>query len=78
MTMDTQIETLKKEFVESLAKANSVQQVEELKVKYLGKKGPIQDLMKGLRDCSPEERPLAGKKINDVKEYIDASPPGQV
>lgn len=70
--MDTQIETLKKEFVEALAKANSLQQVEELKVKYLGKKGPIQDLMKGLRDCTPEERPLAGKKINDVKEYIDA------
>lgn len=71
--MDSQIEKLKKEFVEALDNANTACQIDELKVKYLGKKGPIQDLMKGLRDCTPEERPQAGKKINDAKEYIDAT-----
>lgn len=71
--MDTQIETLKKEFVDALEKATSAHQLEDLKVKYLGKKGPIQDLMRSLRDCTPDERPLAGKKINDLKEYFEAT-----
>ncbi len=44
--------------------------VEVLKVKYLGKKGPIQGLMKELRTVSAEDRPIVGKSINELKQEV--------
>ncbi|GAK54828.1 phenylalanyl-tRNA synthetase alpha chain [Candidatus Vecturithrix granuli] len=41
-----------------------------LRVKYLGKKSQISQAMKLLGGLSPEQRPLAGKKINDVKNFL--------
>jgi phenylalanyl-tRNA synthetase alpha chain len=46
--------------------------LENLKVKYLGKKGPIQNLMKNLKEIAPDQRPAAGKEINDLKEEFFA------
>jgi phenylalanyl-tRNA synthetase alpha chain len=48
----------------------STADVDELRVKYLGRKGPIQELMQGLRNVSKEERPKMGKYINDLKQEI--------
>lgn len=64
------IETIRKEFSDKLQKAASTGDLEELKVRFLGRKGPIQDLMKELRHVSAEERPLVGKEINNLKEEI--------
>lgn len=64
------IEKLKTEFDSELQTAASSNQLEDIKVKYLGKKGPIQDLMKSLKDVAPEERPITGKIINDLKEHV--------
>jgi phenylalanyl-tRNA synthetase alpha chain len=63
---------LKQQFQQELKTIDSSKQVEQLKVKYLGKKGPIQELMASLRSCTAEERPLVGKHINDLKEEISA------
>ncbi|MEI8365732.1 MAG: phenylalanine--tRNA ligase subunit alpha [Parachlamydiaceae bacterium] len=68
--MQQQIEHLKNTFATELKAIDNTTDLEMLKVKYLGKKGPIQDLMKVLRDVSPEDRPAAGKTINDLKEVI--------
>jgi phenylalanyl-tRNA synthetase alpha chain len=64
------IEQLKTDFDSELQAAASSNQLEEIKVKYLGKKGPVQDLMKSLKDVAPEERPATGKIINDLKEHV--------
>jgi phenylalanyl-tRNA synthetase alpha chain len=64
------IEALQKEFTQDLKTVKTTSDLEQLKVKYLGKKGPVQDLMKTLKDVSPENRPAAGKQINDVKEQL--------
>jgi len=63
------IEKIREEFLIDIANANTTSEIEEIKVKYLGKKGPIQGLMKHLKDATAEERPLFGKWINDFKEY---------
>ncbi|NGX57660.1 MAG: Phenylalanine--tRNA ligase alpha subunit [Chlamydiae bacterium] len=65
--MKDKLESLRKEFTKEIqAVANSLD-VEALEVKYLGKKGPVQQLMKFLKDATPEERPKLGKSINDLK-----------
>ncbi|MBR2323645.1 MAG: phenylalanine--tRNA ligase subunit alpha [Clostridia bacterium] len=52
--------------------ALDLRSVNELKVKYLGKNSPVTELMKGLKNCTPEERPVFGKIINDCRNEISA------
>jgi phenylalanyl-tRNA synthetase alpha chain len=70
--VQTLIADLYSQFQEDLSHTSNVTEIENLKIKYLGKKGSIQDLMKGLKEASPEERPLLGKGINDLKEIVEA------
>lgn len=64
------IHSLSQEFANELKSATSSSDLENLKVKYLGKKGPIQGLMKELKNTPPEQRPEVGKQINDLKEEV--------
>lgn len=72
-----QIEQLKKEFEADLRSASNSAELETVKVKYLGKKGPVQDLMKLLKDVPASERPAVGKIINDLKDLIASQIAGQ-
>lgn len=65
------IETLRQDFTKELSNAHTSGDIESVKVKYLGKKGPIQQLMKNLKELTPEERPAFGKVINDLKEELE-------
>lgn len=65
-----QIEQLRSHFLEELKKASHTKDLENLKVKYLGKKGPVQNLMQELKNSPAEERPQLGKLINDLKEEL--------
>lgn len=58
---------IRTEFESEIKEAQTLAAVEALQVKYLGKKGPIQGLMKNLKDVLPEERPNFGKMVNDLK-----------
>ena len=68
--MKDKILKLKKAFDEEIEKVADLKQLEILKIKYLGRKSPVQSLMQDLRQCSKEERPQAGKLINDLKNTI--------
>ena len=49
----------------------SIEQVESLRVKYLGKKGEITSILKEMGKLSAEERPVIGKVANEVREAIN-------
>lgn len=68
--MQEKLQTLKETFQKDLSKATHTKDIEQLKVKYLGKKGPVQSLMLSLRDANPDERPRLGKGINELKQEI--------
>ncbi len=68
--MTDQIRELKETFHRELEAINATKDLEQLKIKFLGKKGPIQGLMLCLKDCSPEQRPIVGKEINDLKQHV--------
>src|ERR1700722_20122978 len=68
--MQQQVSFLRKQFQDELGQVQHSKEVENLKVKYLGKKGSIQDLMQHLRDTPQEMRPLVGQQINELKEEI--------
>lgn len=71
--MELSIVKLRSEFESEKTTVHSTGDLENLKVKYLGKKGPIQDLMKDLKNVAPEKRPEAGKMINDLKVEISSA-----
>lgn len=56
---------------EGIEKIDLISELNDLKVKYLGKSGEITALLKGLKDCPPEERPSVGKYINALREKVE-------
>lgn len=54
-----------------LREAVSSDQLRELKVKYLGKKGSISELSKGMGKLLPEERPKAGQLVNELRQALE-------
>ncbi len=68
--MQDRVISLRQQFQSELSSLQHSKDVEQLKVKYLGKKGPIQDLMQHLRDAPTDKRPLLGQQINLLKEEI--------
>jgi len=66
-----ELRRIEREFNSALVSAGTdPQAVEEIRVRYLGRKGEVTALLKGLGSLSAEERPAAGKSINDLKERI--------
>lgn len=65
-----QIGSLRSTFLQDLRDSSSVKDLDNLKIKYLGKKGSVQALMLELKHCTSEERPHFGKLINDLKEEL--------
>lgn len=54
----------------AIAEASDAQALDQIRVQYLGKKGEVTQLLKGLGKLSPEERPKAGDEINKAKEAL--------
>ena len=50
---------------------NSSDDIEELRIKYLGKKGELTAVLRGMGNVSPEERPLIGQLANEVRGRIE-------
>ena len=66
------LEQLANEGREAIAATSDPQMLETLRVDFLGKKGRLTALLKGLGALSAEERPAAGARINVVKEELQA------
>ncbi len=64
------IQTLLAAGEEAVMQATSTQELDDVRVQYLGKKGELTALLKGLGKLSPEERPQAGAKINEAKQAL--------
>jgi len=65
-----EILSLKELFLKELKSAKSLTEIQQLRVKYLGKKGLVTSRLKSLSSISPDLRPEYGKAINDVKGFI--------
>ena len=68
-----QLETLRAEAVAAVLAAPDEAALRDLEVKYLGKKGPITELMKSMKDVPPAEKPKVGARVNEVKDELGAA-----
>lgn len=69
-SLEAQLARLRTEAEAAVAAAADPAAVEELRVRYLGKKGLLTEHLKRLGELPPEERPHAGKLVNDLKEAL--------
>ena len=67
--MKEKVESIKAELAKDLEGTKTLQEVQNLKVKYLGKKGLITDLTSNMKDLSIEEKKEVGKFANDLRVY---------
>lgn len=68
--MQERITAIRKAFQEEIEAASSAAAVESIQIKYLGKKGLLQPLMRDLKELSTQLRPQAGREINDLKNFL--------
>src|SRR5262249_396718 len=54
-----------------VAQCRSEAELEAVRVKYLGRKGALTPVIRGLKDASPEERPALGALLNETKHAVE-------
>ena len=69
--MKQQLEAIEKKALEAFASANAPQELESLRVKFLGKKGELTAVLKKMGSLSPEERPVMGQLANQVRATLE-------
>ncbi|MCC5910509.1 MAG: phenylalanine--tRNA ligase subunit alpha [Clostridiaceae bacterium] len=69
--MENKLRTLKENAELEITSADSMEVLEKARVKYLGKKGELTEILRGMGSLSSEERPIIGKVANEVREAIE-------
>lgn len=73
MAYQQEIERIKKEALEAFSGATTPEEFEQLKIRYLGRKGIINAKLKDIKSVSPEDRPGYGKAYNDLKTLLEST-----
>ncbi len=71
--MQEQLTAIQQAASTALKNAQTLDVLEELRIQYLGKKGELTAVMKGMGKLSPEERPLVGQLANQVRNEIETA-----
>ena len=71
--MENQIIALRNEITEKLQNTSDLTELDAIRVAYLGKKGSITALLKGMKDLTPDEKKTFGAKVNELKEEATAA-----
>ena len=69
--MKEQLEKIKQEAVKQIEASDALDRLNEIRVAYLGKKGELTSVLKGMKNVAPEERPKVGQMVNEAREMIE-------
>ena len=69
--MQEKLKLIETTAIDELNKAVTKEDIEAVRVKYLGKKGEVTLILRGMGGLSPEERPIVGKLVNDVRGNLE-------
>lgn len=71
--MREKLEQMQKEALAEIDGVTTEEELQSLKVRFLGKKGELTSIMKGIGALSAEERPLIGQVVNSVRDRLEES-----
>lgn len=69
--MKETLQAIEAKALEQIKQGDTLEKLNEVKVAYLGKKGELTAVLKGMKDVSPEERPKVGQMVNDTRAVIE-------
>ena len=69
--MKGKLEEIRSLALDSIDKVTNLTELNELRIKYLGKKGKLTHVLRDMGKLAPEERPIIGQKANDVRKQIE-------
>ena len=70
--MKEQLEKIREEALKQIAASEALEKLNDIRVAYLGKKGELTNLLKGMKDVAPEDRPKVGQMVNDVRAQLES------
>ena len=71
-SIQTELESIEQRFTEQLSGIASSEELQQVKVVFLGKKGAVTSFLKTLGSLSPEERPVVGQAVNSLRDRMEA------
>ncbi len=69
--MKEKLQSIKDNALAQINAADSLDKLNEIRVAYLGKKGELTEVLKGMKDVAPEDRPVVGQLVNDTRSAIE-------
>jgi phenylalanyl-tRNA synthetase alpha chain len=69
--MRAQLEEIHREALAALAAASTEAAVDQLRVHFIGRKGVLTEVVRGLRDVAPGDRPAVGAYLNEIKQDVE-------
>lgn len=73
MSLQDQLEELKSQTLAKIEATEELSALETIRVETLGKKGPITEVLRGMRDLSAEERPKVGAFANEIRDLLTSA-----
>jgi len=70
--MKEKLSSIREEAVRQIGEANAPEALNDVRVRFLGKKGELTVVLKGMKDVAAEERPKVGQMVNETREAIEA------
>ena len=69
--MEEKIKQIRVKAEDEISKIETIHDLNEVKVKILGKKGELTEILRGMGNLSSEERPVIGNLVNKVRDEIE-------
>ena len=69
--MKEKLQAIREEALAKIEAANDLDALNDIKVNVLGKKGELTQVLKGMKDVAPEDRPKVGQMVNDTRTAIE-------
>lgn len=73
MDLQDKLQALLKENQKKIEETHQLEDLDQIRIKLLGKKGPITQVLRGMRDLDASERPKVGAFANDVRDELTAA-----
>lgn len=69
--MKERLQSIREEAIREIKASDDLNKLNDIRVRFLGKKGELTAVLKGMKDVSPEERPVVGQLVNETREAIE-------
>ena len=69
--MKEKLEQIVSDALDKINASDKIESLNEIKTSFLGKKGELTAVLKGMKDVAPEDRPKVGQMVNDARQKIE-------